>query len=247
DQTLPLENIVDSSARSVSRAVALPSTTTTSTTTTSTTSTTERPALGPHYTFTSAAGSANCTIGPLSDPPTPLPPLSGQIDSDTEGTKIADLGLACLYIGGGAGFVAPSQLPENANTIFNSTDLQTLLASFGTSERDCTKGPTTTSHCVNNSAVACTSDDDCFRAGACRPEARCFVGPPVPGNGFRASCVVNTFAADASGMIDLVGSSATLNVQLASRVFISTLNPTACPQCIDNACTFGQNPGGFCQ
>jgi len=247
EQTLPLENIVDSFARALSRALTFVPATTTTTTTTSTTTTTTPP-LGPHYTFTSAAGSPNCSLQPTADPPLPLAPLSGEIDSDTAGTmKIADLGLACLYIGGGAGFVAPSQLPENASTIFETPDLQTLLPSFGTGPRDCTKGPASSSHCLNNSLVSCTSDDDCFLAGACQPDANCFFGPPVPVNGFPASCVVNTFAADANGMINLAASSATLNVQLASRVFISTLNPTACPQCVDNACTFGQNPGGFCQ
>ena len=102
-------------------------------------------------------------------------------------------------------------------------------------------------HCLNNPAVECSSDDQCFLAGACQPDATCFFGPPIPVNGFPASCVVNTFAADASGMIDLSGPTATLNVQLASRVYISTLNPTACPQCINNACTFGRNTGAFCE
>ena len=54
---------------------------------------------------------------------------------------------------------------------------QQLLASFGTGPRDCTKGPATTSHCLNNTAVECTSDDDCFLDGACRPDANCYFGP----------------------------------------------------------------------
>jgi hypothetical protein len=48
-------------------------------------------------------------------------------------------------------------------------------------------------------------------------------------------------------MINLAGPAANLSVQLASRVYISTLNPTACPQCVSNTCTFGQNAGGFCE
>jgi len=242
DQSAPLEAIVDDFVRGVTRTVTV-ATTTTTTSTTSTTSTTAPP-LGPHITFTSAPGTANC--GTRFTPPDP--PFSGTLYSDVDQTTpIQGLGLGCLYIGGGNGNVPASQLPENARTIFDTTDLQTLTASSGTGARDCTKGPGFTMHCLNNPAVECSSDDQCFLAGACQPDATCFFGPPIPVTGFPASCVVNTFAADASGMIDLSGPTATLNVQLASRVYISTLNLTACPQCINNACTFGRNTGAFCE
>jgi hypothetical protein len=242
DQIAPVETVVDNFVKALFRVVAVPTTTTT-TTTTSTTTTTTAPPLGLHYTFTSAPGTANCGgRGATADPP-----LSGTLYTDVDLTApLIDLGLACLYIGGGNGNVSASSLPENAQTIFNTPDAQALLSSFGTGPRDCTKGPASTTHCLNNTAVACSSDDDCFLAGACQPDASCFFGPPVPVNGFPASCVVNTFASDASGMIDLLGPSATLSVQLSSRVYISTLNPTACPQCIGNVCTFGQNTGGTC-
>lgn len=243
DQSAPLETLIDNFVRTVSRAVAA-STTTTTTTTTSTTTTTTAPPLGLHVTFTSSAGTANCGgRGTPADPP-----LSGAVYSDVDQmTSIADLGLACLYIGGGNGNIAASQLPENAQTILDTPDAQALMASFGTGPRDCTKGPAATKHCLNNLAVECTTDDDCFLDGACQPDANCFFGPPVPVNGFPASCVVNAFASDASGMINLGGPSASLSIQLSSRVFISTLNQTACPQCIGNVCTFGQNAGGACE
>jgi hypothetical protein len=242
DGTLPLENLIDDFVRAVSRDVTVV-TTTTSTTTSTTTTTTTAPPLGLHYKFTSAAGTANC--GTAFSPADP--PFSGAVYSDAEGTtKISDLGLACLYIGGGAGAVSPSQLPENVDTIFDTPDASQLVASAGTGPRDCTKGPAETKHCLNDTAVACTTDDDCFLDGACQPDANCYFGPPVPVFGFPASCVVNAFSADASGTIDLVGSTATLNVQLASRVFLSTLLPTPCPQCVDDACTGGQNAGGAC-
>lgn len=241
EQIAPVETVVDNFARNLFRAVTVVTTTTTTTTTSTTTTT--APPLGLHYTFTSSPGTANCgTRFAPGDPP-----FSGTLFSDVDQTTpLTDLGLACLYIGGGNGNVAASSLPENAQTIFATPDAQQLLASFGTGPRDCTKGPATTSHCLNNAVVECTSDDDCFLDGACRPDANCYFGPPVPVNGFPASCVVNTFAADASGMINLATPEADLSVQLASRVYISTLNPTACPQCIGNTCTFGQNAGALC-
>jgi hypothetical protein len=240
--TAPIETLADDFVRSVSRTLTVVTTTTTTTPTTTTTTTTAPP-LALHYTFTSAAGSPDCgsNFSPAA------PPFSGATYSDTGlTTQVADLGLACLNIGGGAGNVPASQLPENVDTIFDTPDGQTLVASFGTGPRDCTKGPAATKHCVNDLSVACTTDDECFLDGACQADATCFFGPPVPVKGFPASCVVNTFAADASGTIDLLAPAATLDVQLASRVYIATTLPTPCPQCIDSACTGGQNAGGTC-
>ncbi|HKA04910.1 MAG TPA: hypothetical protein VKD67_11285, partial [Acidimicrobiales bacterium] len=168
----PIEALIDQFADALSRTLTVPTTTTTTTTSTTTT-TTLPPPLGEHLSFTTTPGTANCTL------PSPDPPFSGQLDSDTIGTKLADLGLGCLYIGGGAATVAPSLIPENATSIFNTTDGINLTASLGTSREDCTTGPQPTQHCVNAPAVECTSDADCGNApGGCAFDPTCFFGPP---------------------------------------------------------------------
>src|SRR5262249_62242060 len=122
---------------------------------------------------------------PRALPPPPPPPSSGQLDSDPTGPTPAALGLGCLYIGGGAAPVAPSLIPENATSIFNTTDGINLTASLGTSREDCTTGPQPTQHCVNASGVECTTDADCGNAsGGCAFDPTCFFGPPTPVNRF---------------------------------------------------------------
>jgi hypothetical protein len=246
-QLKPIEELVDQFGTSLARTLTVPTTTTTTTTTSTTTSTTAPP-LGQHLAFTTTPGTANCTIGPTNDPPTPAPPLSGEIDADTAGTtKISDLGLGCLYIGGGAATVAPSQIPENATTILDSTDGMTLTASFGTGRDNCSRGPVSTAHCLNDPTVVCTSDGDCTGlAGSCAPDAACFFGPPIPINGFPPSCVVNTFASDASGTLDLLTGASSVSIALSSRVYLTLGSPTNCPICDGGACNYGANAGQPC-
>ena len=239
-QLAPVESLLDQFGSLLARSLTVPTTTTT-TTTTSTTTTTMPPPLGPHLSFTTTPGTANCTIPPD-------PPFSGELDSDTGGTtKIADLGLGCLYIGAGAGAIPPSNIPENATSILDSADGTTLTASFGTGQRDCTRGPEATKHCINDATIVCTSDADCADApGGCAFDANCFFGPPVPVNGFPSSCVINTFAADANGTVDQTTGESTVNIVLASRVYLTLGQPTACPTCSGGACNWGANAGGAC-
>ena len=249
-QLAPLESLIDAFGSALSRSVTVPTTTTT-TTTTSTTTTTQPPPLGEHLSFTTTPGTANCTIAPTDDPMTslPAPPFSGELDSDTAGTtKIADLGLGCLYIGGGIATVAPSQIPENATSIFNTTDGINLTASLGTSRADCTTGPQPTQHCVNNAAVECTSDADCANTpGGCAFDPTCFFGPPIPVNGFPPTCVINVFAADGSGTLDVPTGQSSVSINLGSRVYLAPLfSGMTCPSCISGFCDSGQNAGQPC-
>ena len=157
-QLVPLETVIDTFASDVARTVTVPTTTTT-TTTTSTTTTTTAPPLGQHLSFTTTAGTANCGSAMFSTPADP--PLSGELDADAAGTtKLVDLGLGCLYIGGGNSMIPGSQIPENATTILDSSDGSTLTASFGTGRADCSRGPEATQHCVNDPTTECTSDAD---------------------------------------------------------------------------------------
>src|SRR5262249_54058011 len=154
-----LENQIDTFARAAVRSSTIPTTTTTTTETTTTT-TTLAPPLGQHLAFTTALGSPNCG-GPKQNP-APEAPFSGEIDSDTAGTtKLADLGLSCLYIGGGQGNIAASVVPENATNILDTADGVNLTASAGTGSADCSKGPLSTQHCLNDPSITCTSDAHC--------------------------------------------------------------------------------------
>ena len=240
-QLAPVESLIDQFGSSLARSLTVPTTTTT-TTTTSTTTTTMPPPLGPHLAFTTTPGTANCTIPPD-------PPFSGELDSDTAGTtKIADLGLSAACTSAPErGAVPPSNIPENATSILDSADGTTLTASSGTGQRDCTLGPAATKHCINDATIVCTSDADCADApGGCAFDANCFFGPPVPVNGFPSSCVINTFAADANGTLDQTTGESTVNIVLASRVYLTLGQPSACPTCNGGACNWGANAGGAC-
>jgi hypothetical protein len=100
---------------------------------------------------------------------------------------------------------------------------------------------------VNDPNIECDADNDCGNLpGACAFDAQCFFGPPVPINGFPSSCVVNTFAADANGTIDTSTGSSSVSINLSSRVYLTLLEDTACPQCVAGACTYGANAGQPC-
>src|SRR5262249_38817224 len=238
-QLAPVEQLIDQFSIDLNRAQTVPTTSTTETSTTSTTTTTTPPPLGEHLSFTTSVGTANW--GALKSIPPADPPFSGEVDSDTVGTKLFDLGLGCLYIGGGSAQIPASIIPENATSVLDS-DGTNLTASSGTSRLDCTKGPLATQHCVNNPPLDCSTDTDCGGAvGACGAAVRCYVGPPIPVNGFPSSCVVNTFASDASGTIDLATGASSVSINLASRVYLTLGRPSVCPQCVDGACNWGDN------
>jgi hypothetical protein len=240
----PIEAQIDAFGTALSRSLTVPTTTTT-TTTTSTTTTTLPPPLGQHLSFTTTAGTANCGANGFGTPADP--PFSGELDSDLVGTKLVDLGLGCLYIGGGAATVNPSLIPENATTVLDSPDGTTLAGSLGTGRADCSVGPQgSTKHCVNNPPVECTSDGDCFAPGGCQTDATCYFGPPVLVNGFPSSCVVNAFAQSASGTLNLATGESTVDIELSSFVYLTLGQPTVCPICDGGFCNYGANAGQPC-
>ena len=243
----PVELVVDQFAASVSRTITVPTTTTTSTPETTTTSTTMAPPLGAHLSFTTVDGTANCGSNGFSTPADP--PFSGELDADVAGTvKLADLGLGCLNIGGGgATILPPSQIPANAVNILDSAGGTTLVASFGTGPRDCSRGPQSTFHCVNDPTLVCSTDADCGGSvGACAADPNCFFGPPIEVNGFLSTCVINTFAQDASGTVDTSTGDSSVNITLASRVYLTIGQPSTCPHCDGGICSWGPNGGSVC-
>ena len=154
----------------------------------------------------------------------PGPPLSGEVDSDAAGTtKIVGLGLGCLYIGGGTepspprGFPRTPRHPRLARRYHPDGELR-----YGTG--DCSRGPQDDEALRARRDIECTTDLIAWLPGpAATP---CFFGPPVLINGFPSSCVVNTFAEDASGTIDL-RQALELNINLASRIYLTLGQPTS--------------------
>src|SRR5205823_1293961 len=97
----------------------------------------------------------------FSTTPSPSSPFSGEVDSDTAGTtKIVDLGLGCLYAGGGnATIVPPERVPDGSTTVYAITGPGTLGGSAGTSPDDCSVGAGPGTHCVNNNSLpSCVTD-----------------------------------------------------------------------------------------
>jgi len=190
--------------------------------------------------FTNSPGTTNCGSAGLVTGP--AAPFSGEIDSDLAcTTKISDLGLGCLYIGGGATNIFDISGPNNAAT---------LSASSGTSDLDCTKGAGPTSHCIGNTntGAACTADSGCGgAAGSCALDANCFFNAPLPiVNAGLSTCVVNVIQTDAGGTADLTAGTTSVNVPLSSRVYLTGNSASPCPKCVSGTCTYGANAGGAC-
>ncbi len=65
-------------------------------------------------------------------------------------------------------------------------------------------------------------------------------------NGFPSSCVVNAFAQNASGTLNQATGESTVNIDLASFVYLTLGQPTVCPICDGGACNWGANVGQPC-
>jgi hypothetical protein len=230
-------------------------------------------APGSHLSLSTVAGTTSCGSAGLKTGPSA--PFSGEIDSDTAGTtKILDLGLGCLYIGGAnATFTPPGSPPNGSSTFFDVSGGSTLLASDGTGPSDCSKGAGPGKVCVNDGTNsqctaaaapypcctgagtgtcprACLSDTDCAgpgSAGACQQDANCFFGPPQPiaAGGF-STCVLNVIATDGSGTVNTTTGDASLSLLLSSHVNLTGNNASPCPKCVSNKCTTGPNAGKSC-
>ncbi len=216
------------------------STSTTTTTTVFSTTSTSGPPPANSLSFTTTAGTTSCGGAGFSTPASA--PFSGAIHSDTGCTTlIDDLGTSCLYIGGGsANGVPPGSTPAGATSYLDIGPGNTLVASNGTgSNRDCTKGSSTTSsHCINANAPqpSCTSDADCGgTGGSCQPVESCLFGPPlaIPYASVPAlsTCVINVIATDASGTNDPATGAASVDIPLVSRVYLTGNGTAPCPQC----------------
>jgi len=226
----------------------------TTTTTTSTTTTTTNPP-GPTFTITNVAGTSSCGGPGLTTPPSP--PFSGEIDSDTAGTmKISDLGLGCLYTGGGNAVTLPGSLiPNGSSSIFavsGTGSMRNLGAHTGTGPANCTVGAGPGSSCIGptNTGAPCPDGDidcDITRPGSCALDANCFFGPPLPiPNGGTSTCIINAIETNSSGTLTPSTGEASININLSSRVFFTGLPASPCPKCISGSCVGGANAGKPC-
>ena len=204
--------------------------------------------------FTSGTGSTSCGSGGFSTPADP--PFSGELD-DVNGNKLADLGLGCLYEGGGrASLVGGNPLPDGFSTYVAVTGttgtVLTVGPADGTGPADCTRGAGPGRHCVNSSAApACTSDADCGNTiNACALDANCFFGPPTPVPGpvpALSVCSINEVLKDVCGQVDLSNNgSESLNIDTFARVYITGDAASPCPVCQSGTCSAGERQGLPC-
>jgi hypothetical protein len=236
-------------------------TSTTSTTSTSS-STTIAPSCPPPAVnagiagFTIVGGTTDCGGPGLS--PNSMAPHSGAI-YDGNDVKLADLGLGCFYAGDGLSNALPaSQLvPGTTNYLgvgtVNGLSV-TLTASDGTGPLTCSRGAGPDQFCYNghpgtNGMGLCTTDADCGSdQDYCLPRANCYFGAPIPlrpsSSAFN-SCVMQAILTDACGAINLTEASASLQVALGVRMYL-TQNEPPCPGCVGGVCVGGQRNGLAC-
>src|SRR5437016_830756 len=217
---------------------------------------TPEPALG-RLSFTISPGTTSCG-GPGLNPP-PAAPFSGRVDN-LDGSERADLGLGCLYFGGGSATTfPPSSIPDGGTSVLAVTGISGLALALGpdpgSGPADCTLGAGPARHCLNGApgtdgTGACSADSQCVGGtpiGACDLDANCFFGPPVPVPGPIASlsvCIMNAIGVGVAGTAD--AGSTTVSTTLSSRVYITGNATSPCPQCVSGACTYGERARMAC-
>jgi hypothetical protein len=204
--------------------------------------------------FTNVAGTLFCGDPGLS-PGGPQAPFAGALFSDTAcTTKISDLGLGCLYIGGGGAIsVPPGATPDGATAFYGidasgTTLTATAPGSGGIDRSNCSAGAGPGKHCIGgvNTGNVCSADSDCGgSAGTCALDANCDFAAPLPiPNGGLSTCVVNVFQTDSSGTFDLTTGSSAVTIPLSSRTYLTGNAAFPCPKCIAGTCNYG--PGTTC-
>jgi hypothetical protein len=207
---------------------------------------------GATLSFTTTVGTASCGGAGLN--PAPPAPHSGQLFSDPAATSAitgGELGLGCLYIGGGnATSVPPDQIPDSSTEVL-SVSGTSVSGNAGSGPSDCTLGAKSSQHCIGamNNGASCTSDTQCQASlpGSCAPDAQCFFGPPLPiPNGGLSTCVLNVIKSDASGSTDPTTGSSNLSLPLFSRTYLTGNATAPCPRCSGGTCQGGAHKGMSC-
>jgi hypothetical protein len=199
--------------------------------------------------FTNSPGTTFCGSAGLTTPPDP--PFAGAIFSDAGcTTKIVDLGLGCLYIGGGNAIsVPPGATPDGATTYYGISG-SNLVADPGTGPGTCSQKAGPGMHCIGptNPGMACAGDGDCGGSpGSCALDANCFFAAPLPiENAGLSTCVVNVFQSDSSGTVDLAAGASSVTIPLSSRTYLTGSSASPCPKCVGGTCDAGANAGMAC-
>src|SRR5438105_735349 len=216
------------------------STASTSSTTGSATTSTTMATTFTKLAFTVSPGTTSCGPAGLTASGAAAP-TSGQLFSDTGcSTAVAtgQLGLGCLYFGGGNATNVPGGgIPDGSTSILNISGGTLSGASTG-DPNTCTVAAGPGTHCINNNTMpACANDAGCGgAAGACALDANCFFGPPLPvlsppPNGALTTCVLNVVQTDASGTTNTATGDSSLTMPLSSRAYITGNTTSPSPQC----------------
>jgi hypothetical protein len=154
---------------------------------------------------------------------------------DDSGVHVTDLTSGGLYFGGGLeGVPLPAAVPASGNT-------QTAITACNSSTGDITIGSRTSAQTGSNA--------NCSAVG-------CLFGPPLPipnpTGTSTSTCVVNVVSANATGSGNCNGNIASLNLPLASGIYLTgDLEPSIdgiqpCPICTGGTCKGGPNDGLAC-
>ncbi|HZP40234.1 MAG TPA: hypothetical protein VFD84_01840 [Candidatus Binatia bacterium] len=214
-----------------------------------TTTTMGGPPGGMRLSFTTTVGSTSCGGPSFAGFDPPAGPFSGEVDGAAG--KLGDLGLGCLYVGGGNGATPANLIPDASQSLFDvgtpSGGTVPLVAGNGTGRENCTKGAGPGKHCVGGSGgpISCTADAQCGgTAGSCALDANCNFGPPLPIGGSLPVCVLNVIQTDASGTATLATGESTVDIPLSSMVYLTANGTSPCPKCVGGTCDSSWRDGG---
>jgi hypothetical protein len=215
-------------------------------------------------TTTIALGHVRLLFDSLAPPPTcggpgygtpASPPLSGEVDDGT-GTKLDDLQLGCVYVGGaaagqpGGGTPITNRAYAGGRTyvdgdVDEGTQV-TLAASDDPGPLGCSRGVGAARHCLGAPTVPgaeCTTDADCgANTDTCQADPRCYTTEPLDyaTSGFTV-CLVNIVQNDVTGTVDIASGETDYTMPLATRVYLFP-----CPKCVAGQCGDGKNAGDTC-
>lgn len=207
--------------------------TTTTTTTTTSTSTTSTTTTTPVTTVPPTTAGAECPVTGCLHELDFTNGLAGnacgEID-DGAGLKIRDLTCGGLNLGGGGSTVAEGPTPDGSTSRF-------ALVCGALKTGVCTIQPSTTPPAPQS------ADPDCTATG-------CNFGTPLPIPNPTlpnlSTCVLNTWATDATGTIDLDHGDSVTAVPLHSDTYLTGNLVQPCPACRAGTCDRGINQGLPC-